>query len=147
MSAESHSEERQRGVDAVQRDVGTDRSRARTTTGCSTWRTPRAYHWGEAPECRPENLARGEWLISRVYCVLGRAEPALWHARRCLEWVEEAGVGDWDLAYAYEALARASAVAGDAAAAGEWRARARQAGDAIGDPEDREHFDEDFATL
>jgi hypothetical protein len=63
------------------------------------------------------------------------------------ERVEEAGVGDWDLAYAYEALARASAVAGDAAAAGEWRARARQAGDAIGDPEDREHFDEDFATL
>jgi len=31
------------------------------------------YHWGEAPECKPENLARGEWQVSRVYTVLGTA--------------------------------------------------------------------------
>ena len=49
------------------------------------------YHWGEAPECEPANLARGEWQISRVYMVLGRAEPAIWHAQRCLEHCEEAG--------------------------------------------------------
>jgi len=24
------------------------------------------FHWGEAPECKPENLARGEWQVSRV---------------------------------------------------------------------------------
>ena len=24
------------------------------------------YAWGEAPECRPENIARGEWLASRA---------------------------------------------------------------------------------
>jgi len=35
------------------------------------------YHWGEAEECKPENLARGEWQVSRVYNVLGRAEPAI----------------------------------------------------------------------
>ncbi len=56
------------------------------------------------------------------------------------------GIGDWDLAYAYEALARAHALAGNAEAE-EWKAKARSAGDAIADPEDREHFDEDFATL
>jgi len=105
------------------------------------------YAWGAAPECEPANIARGEWLCSRVYCVLGRAEPALWHARRCVSVCEAAGIGDWDLAYANEAMARASGVAGDAAGAAEWRARAREAGDAIADPEDREHFDEDFATL
>jgi hypothetical protein len=104
------------------------------------------FHWGEAPECRPENLARGEWQVSRVYAVLGRPEPAIWHARRCLEHCEQAGLADWDLAYAYEALARAHALAGDAEA-GDWKAKARAAGDAIVDPEDREHFDEDFATL
>ena len=38
------------------------------------------YHWGEVGEA--VNLARGEWLCSRVYSILGRAEPALWHARR-----------------------------------------------------------------
>jgi hypothetical protein len=105
-----------------------------------------AYHWGEAPECRPENKARAEWQISRVYCVLERAEPAVWHAQRCLDWCERAGLGDWDVAYAYEALARAHGLAGSAEAA-EWKAKARAAGDAIADPEDREHFDEDYATL
>lgn len=105
------------------------------------------FAWGEAPECCPENLARGEWLCSRVYSVLGRAEPAVWHAQRCLDHCEAAGIGDWDLAYAYEALARASSLAGDVERAASWRERARAAGDAIVDSEDREHFDEDFATL
>jgi hypothetical protein len=104
------------------------------------------FHWGEAPECRPENLARGEWQVSRVYVVLGRAEPAVWHAQRCLDHCERAGLGDWDLAYAYEALARAHALAGSVEAPA-WKAKARAAGDSIADPEDREHFDEDFATL
>jgi hypothetical protein len=104
------------------------------------------FHWGEAPECKPVNLARGEWQVSHVYTVLGRAEPALWHAGRCLEHCERNGIGDWDLAYAYEALARAHALAGDGEAAS-WKAKARAAGDAIADPADREHFDEDFLTL
>lgn len=105
------------------------------------------FHWGEAPECKPENLARGEWQVSRAYTVAGRAEPAIWHARRCLEHCERNGIGDWDLAYAYEALARANAAAGDTAEAAAWKAKARTAGDAIRDPADREHFDEDYATL
>jgi hypothetical protein len=105
-----------------------------------------AYHWGEAPECLPENKARAEWQISRVYCLLDRAEPAVWHAQRCLAWCESAGLGDWDLAYAYEALARAHALARSTEASA-WKAKARTAGDAISDPEDREHFDEDYATL
>ena len=104
------------------------------------------FHWGEAEDCKPENLARGEWQVSRMYTVLGRAEPAIWHAQRCLDHCEANGIGDWDLAYAYEALARAHALAGDGAGA-EWKAKARAAGDAIADPEDREHFDEDYATL
>jgi hypothetical protein len=104
------------------------------------------FHWGEAPECRPENLARGEWLVSRVYVLLGRAEPAVWHAERCLEWCERGGLADWDVAYAYEALARAHGLAGDAVAA-EWKAKARAAGDVIADSDDREHFEQDFATL
>jgi hypothetical protein len=104
------------------------------------------YHWGEAEECKPENLARGEWQVSRVYVVLGRPEPAIWHARRCLEHCEANGIGDWDLAYAYEALARAHALGGDGEAA-VWKAKARAAGDAISDPEDRAHFDEDCLTL
>jgi hypothetical protein len=53
------------------------------------------YHWGEVGE--PVNLARGEWQCARVYSVLGRGEPALWHARRCLEINEAAApeTGTW----------------------------------------------------
>jgi hypothetical protein len=103
------------------------------------------FHWGEVGG--PEHRARGEWQCSRVYSVLGRGEPAIHHARRCLEICEEHGIGDWDIAFAYEALARAYAAAGDADEAGRYRDLARKAGDAIADEEDREIFEADFATL
>ncbi len=72
------------------------------------------HHWEAVGT--PVNLARGERLCPRVYAVLGRGEPALHHARRVLELCQEHGIGDWDLAFAHEALARASAVDGDRAA-------------------------------
>jgi hypothetical protein len=83
------------------------------------------FHW-EAIGA-PVNHARGEWQLSRVYAVLGRAEPALHHARRCLETCERHGIADFDLAYAYEAMARAHAVGGDRAAADRFAALAREA--------------------
>src|SRR5579872_350316 len=63
------------------------------------------YHWGLVGA--PANLARGEWQVARVYTLLGRTEPALYHARRCLEICEQHGIGDFDIAFAHEALARA----------------------------------------
>jgi hypothetical protein len=104
------------------------------------------YHWSKATT-EARNQARGEWQLSRVYAVLGRGEPAVHHARRCLEWCGRGEVEDWDVAFAHEALARAYAVAGDAAKAEEHKRRARELGDAIADPEDREHFDKDWVTL
>jgi DNA-binding transcriptional MerR regulator len=105
------------------------------------------YHWLKAPECRPENRARGEWICSRAYAVLGRGEPALHHARRCLELCEEHGIGDFDLAFAYEALARAHAVGGDAEAASRFAAKAREAAGSVADADDRDAVLADLATL
>ena len=103
------------------------------------------WHWTVGGE--PANRARGEWQCSRVYAVLGRGEPALWHARRCVELCEEHGLGDWDLAAAYEAMSRASLVAGDDAAARSWKDRATSALADIADPDDREPIEADLATL
>ena len=104
------------------------------------------YHWGEIGEA--VNLARGEWQVSRVYSVLGRAEPALYHARRCVEINETNDAReDWDLGSAYEAMARASAVAGDLAARDEWMGRAQAELATIKDPEDRQVLEQDLATL
>jgi hypothetical protein len=94
------------------------------------------------------NLARGEWLCSRVYAVLGRAEPALHHARRCVELTESnPDREDWDLAAAYEAMARAELVAGDRPAASGWEARARTALAEIAEPEDRSQIEADLESL
>jgi hypothetical protein len=103
------------------------------------------YHWGVVGKA--ENRARGEWQISRAYTVLGRGEPAVAHARRCLEICEEHGLADWDLAYAYESLARAHKTAGDTAKARKFKKLARAAGDQIAEQEERDHFNDDYATL
>ena len=108
-----------------------------------------AYHWAEAPECEPKNRARSEWQVSRVYCVLGRPEPALHHARRCLELCEANAddLEEWDLPFAHEALARAHVVAGNASESREHVARARELAADIADAEDREHLEETLADL
>ena len=94
------------------------------------------FHWGNVGT--PENLARGEWQCSRVYAALGRAEPSLHHAGRVLRICQDNGIGDWDLAFAYEALARAHAVGGDRQAARSNTDRALAAAADIADPEDRD---------
>lgn len=103
------------------------------------------HHWLQVGG--PENQARGEWQCSRVYSVLRRAEPAVYHARRVLAVCERHGIGDWDLAFAYEALARAHAVAGDTAESARWLAEARAAGDRIAEDDDRELLLLDLATI
>ena len=104
-----------------------------------------AYHWSRVGA--PENLARGEWQVSRVNAVLGRGEAALHHAQRCLDHCLEHGIGDWDLAYAYEALARAHKVAGDEAGYRRNLELARDAGTRIAEDDDREHLERDLAEL
>jgi uncharacterized protein YndB with AHSA1/START domain len=101
------------------------------------------FHWREAGG---PPATRGEWLVSHVYAVLGRPEPALVHGRRCLALVEEPGVADFDHAYAAEAMARALACAGDLTQAAAWHSRATAAGAAIAGDEDRKIFAEDLAT-
>jgi hypothetical protein len=94
------------------------------------------FLWEEIGE--PVNHARGEWQIARVYAVLDRPEPALFHARRCLQIGEEHGLGDFDLACAYEALARAHAVAGERDAARRFELLGREAAQRIEDADDRD---------
>ena len=106
-----------------------------------------AYHWSRAAGAGPENAARSQWQISRVNSVLGRGEAALYHAERCLELCTENGIGDWDLAAAYEALARAHKVAGNDAEFRRNLELGREALALIADEEDREHIAEDLDAL
>jgi hypothetical protein len=103
------------------------------------------YHWGNVGT--PVNLARGEWLCSRVYAVLGRAEPSRHHAQRTLDICSRNGIADFDLAFAYEALARAAALAGDDGAARAHKEQALAAAEAISESDDRELLLSDLESI
>jgi hypothetical protein len=71
-----------------------------------------AYHWQRASGAGPANAVRASWLISRCHAVLGHGELALHHADRAMAIAIEAGLVDFDLAYAHEARARSLACLG-----------------------------------
>ena len=105
------------------------------------------YVWSQVGA--PANRARGEWQCARVYATLGRAEPALWHARRCLELTEAGGEGfeDWDLPGAQQAMAHAHLAAGKLEEARHWARLAREGAARIEDAEDRDIIESQIAEL
>lgn len=105
-----------------------------------------AYHWGRAG-AGPEHHVRGQWQISRVHTVLGQGEAALYHALACVRICEEHEIGDWDVAFAHEAVARACLILGDRGKCAAEVAIAERLGAAIADPEDLEVLEQDLATL
>ena len=107
-----------------------------------------AYHWMQGGGTTA-NRARSEWLCSRAYSILGRPEPALHHARRCLELVESAPseMEDWDLPGAYEALARAHLTAGDESEAAHYKSLGLEAIAKVANEEDRKPIKADLDTL
>jgi tetratricopeptide (TPR) repeat protein len=107
-----------------------------------------AYYWRHVGTAA--NRARSEWQCSRVYAVLGRAQQALHHARRCLELVEsnpDGSIEDWDEPAAREALARAHLAAGARDEAQRQAEEARRLAALIADAEDRTIIESDLASL
>jgi hypothetical protein len=96
------------------------------------------FHWGEIGT--PVEFERGEWQISRMYTVLNRPEPALYHAKRCLEICKENNIGDWDIAFAYEAMARAYATAGNRSECKKYIQLAMEASEKIKEKGDRDYL-------
>jgi hypothetical protein len=102
-------------------------------------------HWSKVG--KPVNLARAEWQLARVYAVAGLPERAVHHGRHCLEICQADGLGAFDLACAYEALARAHAIAGDARQRSACFALAHEAAAQITDEEERRLALADLATV
>lgn len=103
------------------------------------------YHWGQVGG--PEQVAIGEWQCARVYSTLGRAEPALHHARRCVAVVTAADVPVWLVASAHEGLTRAYAVAGNREEARREHTVTVALLEQITDPEDRQVVEDDLAAI
>ena len=104
-----------------------------------------AYHWLQVGEAL--NFARSHWQLSRVYAVLNRSEPALYHANLSLEICQAEGIGDFDLAFAYEALARAHAVGQNQEQVQQNLQLAQEAGEQIKEKDDRQYFFDELASI
>jgi hypothetical protein len=95
------------------------------------------YHWSQ---CGTElEQARGEWLISRVHSVLKQGSIALWHAQRSLDLCINNGFGGFDLAFGYEAVARAYACLGVQAEMNDSLQAAITTAQAITDADDKDY--------
>jgi len=102
------------------------------------------YHWGVVGG--PLQFERGEWQISRVYSVLDRSEPTLYHAKKCLALCKENDIGDFDLSFAYEAMARAYRLSGEEDKHNQYYEEAEKAGKLIKDKGNREYFFSELKT-
>jgi hypothetical protein len=103
------------------------------------------FHWSRAGTA--QNIARGEWQVSHVCAVLRQGEAALLHGQRSLDLCKENGFGDFDLAFSYEAVARAYAVLGDKAKTASNKALAVEAAQAISDDGDKTYCLGEIATV
>jgi hypothetical protein len=71
------------------------------------------FHWMNVGHAM--NQGRGEHLVSRTAVLVGAADVAIRHAQRYLDLIESHPdlAEDWDRAFAFEAIARAQAMAGE----------------------------------
>jgi tetratricopeptide (TPR) repeat protein len=81
------------------------------------------FHWGLVGT--PQSQSVGDWQISRAYAALGDSRLALAYARSCLMLCREHDLSDL-LGTAYEAMARAYAIAGERSAARAYLQKARE---------------------
>ena len=98
------------------------------------------FHWRKSDKYDNINEQRGQWMISHVYAVLGKADEALSFAKQTLKITKKEKLEDFDLAYACESMARAFAVSGDKVESKRWYDKAKSSGKLIQDNEDRKYF-------
>lgn len=103
------------------------------------------YHWGFAGT--PLEHQRGEWQISRVYSVLGMGESALYHALLCRETCRREDIGDFDLAFSLEALARAYMVLGKTDECRRYLESAGEAAEGIAEKDNRDYFLSELSSI
>jgi hypothetical protein len=93
------------------------------------------WHWTQRTDCSGRNLSVGYWQLSRICALLRQQQNAERYGRLALAHGE--GEGPFYSGYAYEALARAEAVAGNRDKVEEYLAAARRLAEQVSDPEEQ----------
>jgi hypothetical protein len=107
----------------------------------STW------HWTQREDCTQQNLSVGYWQTSRVYALVGQAENAKRYGQLCLNASQGKDIPPFYLGYAYEALARAEAVAGNKEKMDEYLGEARRVADRVPKADTKKMLLDDLETI
>ena len=105
------------------------------------------WHWTQRKDYEPTNASIANWQVSRVFALLGQADNARRFALRCLEAIENTDVPPFYTGYAYEALARAEAAAGDEVSMREYIDKARGAAGSVDDEKSKQMLLSDLDTI
>ena len=103
------------------------------------------WHWSQREDCTDQNLSIGYWQASRIYALLGQADNARRYGQLCLDVSQEQE--PFDLGFAYEALARAEAVAGNRQRSNEYSGQGREAARRVSSDDDRKTLLDDLDSI
>lgn len=98
------------------------------------------FHWRLSPNFQSINEQRGQWMIANAYSNLGMGDKAIDYAKETLRLTEENDFKDFDLAYAYEGMARANSALKKKDECKKWLVKATEAGELIKVDEDKKIF-------
>ncbi|TDL31441.1 hypothetical protein E2R51_13835 [Jeotgalibacillus sp. S-D1] len=96
------------------------------------------YYWSKAGDY--VNWSRGDWLLSKVYSIVGEGQNALKYALANEKLHTEYNLADFDAAFVHEALARSYAVLEKQDLKEFHLGKARGLVEGISKKEDREYF-------
>jgi tetratricopeptide (TPR) repeat protein len=105
------------------------------------------WHWTQREDCTAANVSTAYWQTSRIYAVLGQAENARRYAHGCLDASQGEEVAPFYLGYAYEALARAEMVAGNAEKKEQYLREAERIAETLPNPDAKNWLMEDLQTI
>lgn len=103
------------------------------------------WHWSQREDCTDQNRSIGYWQASRIRALLGHVDEARRSAQLCLRYSQQ--LEPFYLGYAYEALARAEHVAGNASGAAEYLAEARRLAGLVTDKDEKKLLLDDLDGL
>jgi len=105
------------------------------------------YHWTQRSDYSITSASIGYWQASRIYAILGQSENAARYGNLCLDVSQEEGVQPFFLGFAYEALARAAAAAGNRQDMAAYLDKAKSAADEVQKADDRKMLLADLETI
>jgi hypothetical protein len=105
------------------------------------------YHWSQREDASSTSASIGFWQTSRIYALLSQVDNARRYGQLCLDASQEEGVEPFYLGFAYEALARAEAEAGNEQEMEAFLDKAKSAAEKIDKADEKKMLLDDLNTI